>query len=72
MPYHIVYSFHDTMIYREAGDDPDATFQTFDEAKQKAIDDLTHWIQLGQARRDEIAAANSIEDLGEYQPNGDS
>ena len=69
MPFHIVYSFHDTMIYRGAGDDPDSTF---DEAKQKAIDDLTHWIELGQARRDEIAAANSIADLGEYQPGEDS
>jgi len=72
MPYHVVYSFHDTMIYEGAGGDPDSTYDTFEEAKKHAIDDLTHWIEAGQASRDEIASANSLADLATYQPNGDS
>ena len=71
MPYHVVYSFHDTMIYAGAGDDPECTYDTFEEAKKHAIDDLTHWIEAGQARREEIAAATSLSDLVQYQPDGD-
>lgn len=67
MSYHIVFSMPDASIYDGPGDDPPHTFETFEDAKAAAIDDLERWRNRIDGNLEELHAAKSISDLSYHQ-----
>ena len=45
------------------GQDPESTFETFEEAKAVALEDLEHWLEVLQGNIQNLKDANSLSDL---------
>ncbi len=63
MSYHVIFSLPEAAILEGPGKDDEATYETFEEAKAAAIDDLEHWLEKIQGNLEELKTAQTIKDL---------
>lgn len=63
MPYHLTFCLPDVSISRGSGPDPAYTYETFEEAKRVAVDDLENWKAQLEANLERWRNAQKIEDM---------